>query len=335
MSRMSNPTNDDEARKRITAIAIAGDRHVLIDNIDGTLGSPSLDAALTSETWKDRLLGRSEIVELPLKTIWCATGNNVSLAGDLPRRVMRSRLITELEHPEERTAFRHPKLIKWARKRRGELLAAALTLLRGYCVAGRPDQRLSAWGSFEGWSGLVRSTVVWVGLPDPAETRQELTHGTDTKTQALAALMAGLQAFDPDRAGLTVSDILRKVSDEQDGRKESAGWIREALVQLCPTANGAFAGPKSIGMTLHHLRSRVVEGRCLESRTRNHTAAWYVRDVETGTTGTAGTISIPSRNDFRSDAPNVNTCMEVDQKGSRTSRSPRPSYDGGEDSEVL
>ena len=30
-----------------------------------------------------------------------------------------------------------------------------------------PDLRLPAWGSLEGWSGLVRSAVVWAGLSDP------------------------------------------------------------------------------------------------------------------------------------------------------------------------
>ena len=323
MSRMANPKDDDEARKRITAIAIASDRHVLIDNIDGTLGSPSMDAALTSETWKDRILGRSEIVELPLKTIWCATGNNVSLVGDLPRRVMRSRLITELEHPEERTGFSHPNLLAWVKEKRGELLAAALTLLRGYYADGRPSQGLPAWGSFEGWSDLVRSTVVWAGLADPAETRQELTHGADPKTQALAALMSGLQAFDPAGVGLTVSDIMRLLFDDSEGRMESAGWIRDALVQLCPTSNGSLAGPQKIGMTLHHLRKRNVGGRCLDSRQRNHSAAWYVRNIEQGTKGATGGISSPSRCKSESHTVNKDVNIKGAGKSPRSSRSPR------------
>ena len=59
MARMALPRDDEEFRKRITAIALAGEPLVLIDNISGTLGSPSLDAALTATSWSDRILGQT------------------------------------------------------------------------------------------------------------------------------------------------------------------------------------------------------------------------------------------------------------------------------------
>ena len=84
--------------KTITAIALAGDQMILLDNIDPAipLGWASLDAALTGTTWKQRLLGVSAMTsELPLFTVWFATGNNVSFRGrhspsrhPLPRRVV-------------------------------------------------------------------------------------------------------------------------------------------------------------------------------------------------------------------------------------------------------
>jgi hypothetical protein len=79
MPRMSCPKDDDESRKRITAIALGGDQMILIDNVSGELGGASLDAALTGTIWKDRILGRSEIVEMPLVTTWAATGSDVRL----------------------------------------------------------------------------------------------------------------------------------------------------------------------------------------------------------------------------------------------------------------
>lgn len=86
MSRMSNPKDDDECRKRITALNLAGDTLCLIDNIVGGLGCASLDAALTGTVWKDRVLNASEIVELPLLVNWSATGNNVVLSITQQRR---------------------------------------------------------------------------------------------------------------------------------------------------------------------------------------------------------------------------------------------------------
>src|SRR5262249_3821214 len=95
MSRTAFPETDEELRKRITSVALAGDRLMLFDNIASTFGGPSLDAALTGTTWRDRILGRSEMTtEMPLYTVWHATGNNVALGGDICRRVVPCRLET-------------------------------------------------------------------------------------------------------------------------------------------------------------------------------------------------------------------------------------------------
>src|SRR5262249_4324478 len=89
MSRTACPATEDELRKRITSVALAGDRLMLFDNVAASFGGPSLDSALTGTTWRDRLLGRSRMTaELPLYTVWFATGNNVALKGDIRRRVV-------------------------------------------------------------------------------------------------------------------------------------------------------------------------------------------------------------------------------------------------------
>jgi hypothetical protein len=72
----------EEMRKKITSIALAGDRVVLLDNLDGTFGNGAIDRALTSTRWKDRILGKSQDVDLPLIPVWFATGNNVQVAAD-------------------------------------------------------------------------------------------------------------------------------------------------------------------------------------------------------------------------------------------------------------
>lgn len=354
--RTPHPTDKEETRKLIMSLALAGDPVVMIDNVAGEFGNSAIEAALTSVTWKDRLLGLSRVVELPLTPLWVATGNNVVLIGDMPRRVVQIRLKSPLENPEERTGFQHPQLLTWATQERGRLLAAALTLLRGYCAAGRPDQHLTSWGSYEGWSDLVRSSIVWANLPDPAETRKQVTQ-QDYEVQALKGLTTALQAFDPDRAGLTASDMLRLLSDEKTCNTEMAHTMREALAYLCDTRAGLVPSPRSIGMQLAHFRERVVDGRYLDSRQRNNTAAWYVADVETGTkgtkgtfsgrfcagdekTGTSGTSRLSTREDdpetagTKPEAQDKQTPLESAQKGSRGSLSSRPD-EHSEDVEVF
>lgn len=177
-------TNDqEELRKRITATALAGDRLVLFDNLDGTLGNGVLDAALTTTRWSDRILGKSQRVQLPLLVTWFATGNNIQLAADTARRVVHIRMEVLEERPEDREDFKHKDLRAYVKTHFAELLVAALTILRGFIAAGRPCQHLKPLGSFEGWSDLVRQSVVWAGLTDPCEGRDALVQFADTSRE--------------------------------------------------------------------------------------------------------------------------------------------------------
>jgi hypothetical protein len=275
IARMSHPRDDDEMRKRITAIALSGDQMVLIDNISGELNSLSLDAALTGVVWKDRILGRSEIVEMPLVTTWAATGNNVVLGADTSRRACHIRLDSKLENPEERADFRHRELLRWVRQERPRLLAAALTILAAYCKAGRPDQRLKTWGSFEGWSGLVRQAIVWAGLPDPGETREELARSSDREAAGLRALIQGWPEMDQEEVGLTAANLLKSLEREPDQYE----LLRSAVLELCPTGSGKLPSPRSLGNKLRHLRGRVVGGQALDKREPHGTAVWFVTAV--------------------------------------------------------
>src|SRR5262249_49225222 len=149
---MSAHGDNEEMRKAITSLALAGDRMVVLDNVAGGLGCAALDAALTTTTWKDRVLGASRIVELPLYVTWAAPGKNGVLLSAAARRGYHVGLESPEEPPEDRTGFAHADLRAYVREHRAELLGAALTVLRGYFAAGCPDQKLTPWGSFEGWS---------------------------------------------------------------------------------------------------------------------------------------------------------------------------------------
>jgi hypothetical protein len=274
IARMTSPEDDDETRKRITAIAINGDQMILIDNIAGELGSASLDAALTGTVWKDRILGRSEIVEMPLLTTWAATGNNVILKADTSRRVCHIRLESLLENPEERQDFKQPNLKQWLLANRSRLLARALTILAAYCRAGRPDQRLKAWGSFEGWSDVVRQAVVWAGLPDPGETRQELARSADREAAALRSLILGWAEIDPEGTGLTAAKMIERLETSP----KLFEVFRNAVSELCPAPAGKLPGPRSLGNKLRHLRGRVVGGKAINRRDCHGTAVWFVEE---------------------------------------------------------
>ncbi len=275
MARMSLPRDDDETRKRITALAVAGEPEILIDNLPaGGFGSPSLDAALTATSWSDRILGQSAMASgIPLYATWYATGNNVILVGDTARRVVHIRLESPEENPEERADFHHPDLLAWAKQERPKLTTAAVTVLAAYCAAGRPDMRLTPWGSFEAWSALIRQAIAWVDLPDPAATRTELASQADREAVALRQLIAGWEKMDPAGVGMTVAAVLRELAENPN----CYDTLRAALCELAPPRDGKTLNPRSVGAKMHHLRRRVIGEKYLDRRDTNQGAVWKVR----------------------------------------------------------
>lgn len=160
---MSYSSDKEELRKKITSLAMEGERLVLLDNLAGAVGNDVLDRALTADRWKDRLLGGNKIYDGPLHVAWFASGNNVQLAADTARRCSHCRLETAAERPELRADVQYPDLRRHVREQRGPLLSAALTMLLGWHAAGRPRNNLQPWGSFESWSEIVREAVVFAG----------------------------------------------------------------------------------------------------------------------------------------------------------------------------
>jgi hypothetical protein len=274
LATMPAPNNDEEFRKRITAVAVAGEPAVNLDNIVGPLGCASLDSALTSTIWTDRILGCNETITTPIYTIWHATGNNTILGADTARRTLHIRFNSPLENPEERADFRHPNLLKWVQANRPRLVCAALTILRAYVVAGRPDQGLPAWGSFEAWSDLVRQAIVWAGLPDPGATRAKLARDSDSEGNLLRLLLTGWEEIDEDGNGMLVSEVLARLTGDESATR----WkpLREALGMMTGPKSGSLPTAKSLGMKLHHLRGKVSGGRCFRREDSRNGAIWMV-----------------------------------------------------------
>lgn len=254
MARTTYPERDEELRKQITATALAGDLLVLLDNIARTFGGPSLDAALTATSWRDRILGRTEMIELPLHTVWFASGNNFALKGDAIRRVIPIRLESPMERPEERSCFAiQEPLIEYVGRRRVELVTAALTILCGFIDAGKPlPSGLTPFGSFEGWSGLVRGAVIWATDEDPCATRKDLL-ADDEDTRTRAAIIEGWAELPGAERGVSAADAIALLQD----RPAEFGMLREAIRSA---KTGELPSAKSLGRLLSGLRGRVSAG---------------------------------------------------------------------------
>jgi hypothetical protein len=232
------PGNAEELRKTMTACMLGGELTLCFDNLrEGTkLHSPELAAIITAPTYSDRKLGASENLTLPNKTTILATGNNVTPIGDLARRSIVVRLNGNMPGAELRKrTFRIPDLEGYVLKHRGELLTAALTIIKAHQASGHVGPTVLP--SFGSWSRLVRDALIWLGLPDPCETQKETDDGSNNLADAfslLAPKLEGRQFTPSDVQSLTMFDkplaaaLFNAGCFDPNNAQRIGYWLRES-----------------------------------------------------------------------------------------------------------
>jgi hypothetical protein len=180
---MSDTRNEEEFRKRVTAKLIEGAGVVLFDNIRRRLDSGALAALLTSTVWSDRVLGRSQAVDIPVMTLWLLTGNNLQYSDELVRRAVSIRIDAKSDRPWERGGFRHPDLVGWLHRHRHEVVWACLVLVQNWIAWGRPDWTGSPMGSYESWCRVVGGILEAADIKGFLTNRQSLYRRGDAASQ--------------------------------------------------------------------------------------------------------------------------------------------------------
>ena len=268
-AKMGFPPDPAELEKVLGAYALRGALLVTFDNVVTPFGGGPLDRCLTAvDTVELRVLGRSEIPSMRWRAVVLATGNNVEIVGDTSRRVLVSRLVSPLEHPEDRAEYAHHPLLPWVAQERPRLVRAALTLLRAFVVAGRP-QHHRPWGSFESWTALVADALVWAGAASPLETRPTVEGDADPERAALLGLLDGWPRLDARGEGLTAKQVIETLFTAERLRGEAPpdGFddLRELIESITSAPPGKAPSPRRLGDFLRHRRDRVVGGRCFRS----------------------------------------------------------------------
>lgn len=290
------PGSEEEERKRITGVVMAGKRVYMLDNLTHPFGSGAADALLTSTEWQDRRLGSNVIFTGEARLVWLVTGNNVEFRRrDTMRRVVHIRLEPREENPETRQGFRYPDLLGHVRRSLDRYTWAALTMLRAFAVAGFPSVGLQPWGSFEGWSRIVRGCLVWCGLADPAKAREELTRA-DTRTAAVGRFLACLEQelATSARQAISAADLSRLLEDEvrraYTGRSQgNLQGMLDALDELGCKRHEIAAS--KLGTLLGRIKGTVSNGRRLAMSVQRGTNLWGVEVVGGGRGGGGGCAS--------------------------------------------
>jgi putative DNA primase/helicase len=230
---------------------------------------------LTQETVKVRVLGLSKMATPSTGIAMFATGNNLQIKGDLPRRTLLCSLDPRTERPENLTYDRD--LLAEAKRRRAELLSAALTIgCWGYIMRRRgqlcpldPLAKAQPLAGFSAWCDWIRDPLVALGAADPVLT------------------IAGVRASDEDEE---LHCELLKLWHEHHGSQI------KTCKELIETARGDFydllkmvtdekdgVSVRKLAARLKRLAGRVYDDRRLEksARGKNGTSWLVVKMSET------------------------------------------------------
>jgi putative DNA primase/helicase len=253
---------------------------ISIDNVNGVLKSAALCQAIERPSVDIRILGQSKRVPIKTRGVsMFANGKNIVLYDDLTRRVIKILLDSKMERPELRHLTGNP--FEKVLADRGKYVAACLIICRAYFAAGRPDKADPALGSFEAWSDVVRSALIWLGQPDPVLS-MEAAHADDPVHIELRSMLVAIA----DVIGVgknnrftmrDVIDICAKRTDDYMSNTTLYPHLNDAV----QTAAGRKrpADTNSLGYWMRSNRGDVIDNLRFVSIPHSVVAEWYVEDI--------------------------------------------------------
>lgn len=245
---------EEETEKRLGAALLNGQPIVSIDNVNGRLGGDALCQMIERPVVSLRPLGVSKLVKVESQATMFATGNNIQLVGDMTRRVILCSLDPNMERPELRTFRSNP--FDTVLADRGKYVAAALTVVRAYIVANCPDE-LPPLASFESWSRMVRSALVWLGRADPVDTMDKARADDPVMTSLTAVLSTWHHAVGS--SARTTGAMKQEAELLNPLGNPANGELRQALIDVADDRRGGIDA-KRLGHFISRHQGRIVGG---------------------------------------------------------------------------
>ena len=182
-----------EFKKLITSLLIEMPEMLLFDNITKLLDNSALAATLTSQRRRDRILGESKTVSMPVKAIIGLTGTNLQLGTDMTRRTYWVRLTSDRPDPDNRENFKYLLLENRASEHRKGYMEACLTLIKSWIESGMPTGKVIK-GSFTTWSQIISGILTHIGY-DQFELTTEIDE-SDTENPIAALTVFAAKVYE-------------------------------------------------------------------------------------------------------------------------------------------
>lgn len=213
---------NEEVAKTLLSIARQGYGAYCFDNLKNgaDFGCAALDQVLTGRSISGRVLGQSKIADAEIDCVFFATGNRVGISkeSDSFRRVAIISLQSKSEDPKSRTEFRHgcdSQLLAYAIQHRSTFIRDCLVILQASRMA-TDLPAVKGWGSYSAFSETIRRPLVWLGEPDPIDSREDVIVYNEDADELGAVVHGMLTAFGEGqyRTASEIYSVLRNGGDD-------------------------------------------------------------------------------------------------------------------------
>lgn len=273
------PGRGEELQKKITSILIGNSSPVVVfDNIKegSSISSEILATLITKESWDDRMLGASRNVEAHNDRLWLASGNGLTVGGDMASRTVMVRLNPRMAKPELRQ-FEMGQFSDWIREsgNREDLLWHLLILVQAWMKGGADRDTSHTMRGFTRWAQIMGGLLNFHGITGFLTNVDDLA-ALDTDEEEWTVFLAkwhSIYGSQPQTAkALHTSAQVEWVMGTSVDR-----WARCFITD----EDGLSPTPKRLGMMLHGMSERFFGPyTIMKKRNNENTTVWWVEKRE-------------------------------------------------------
>jgi hypothetical protein len=179
---------------------------------------------LTNVLVRPRLLGLSENIIVNNTNLLCWNGNNLQIAGDMIRRVLRMYIEPNVEHAFYKEFDFDP--VDYAQKHRVRIVMAIVTLICAFLKA-RDKTVLKPVQNYDEWSNMIRGPIVWAGGEDPVKSQDEIIEQDEERLGVARVMMAWDEVTEESEEFWKLKDVIDEVNaftDLRDDERMRRRW---------------------------------------------------------------------------------------------------------------
>lgn len=249
-SAFTSGHNAEEFDKRLTAALTEARPAIFLDNFNAKeVKSDTLASALTESPAMVRPMGHTKTVPLHTRTFILITGNNVEIAEDMARRILKTSIDAKMENPEQRPFT--PGFLDSVLASRMTLLSDALTIWRwGRQTVLNPGKAL---GSYEVWAEWCRDPLLALDARDPVDRIAEIKAADPQRRAAVELFEIWWESHND--AIVTAAELAPEVIEIIDtkARRRDDGGLQFSRQRVARAVAG-FAGTRLGGYVFDQIK---------------------------------------------------------------------------------